>query len=538
VAETSDNDALVHVRLPRGQTVEEAVLSQGDLEITLIPDPAQLAVSQFIILDASLTMSDVRDDIIDSVRRLWQIGSQESRRTGLVFYDSDVTILQATNVTDDLDTHLADYTIGDNEATCPVAAFDALNDITRDYDRTWRILLITTGTLSDDCDLDNVLVPSSLDMIAITDELDPSLENLVLSSYGQLYSANSRLVESRINEVVSAWSQATYALRGDIPDGWDSDAEFELNIRTSNNEVSENLSFVSYNVPQPTATPRPTEATPTEVETEETPEVTEAVAVVTDPTAIPADSENVEEPTGDSDRVAVFLIIGAVLFVVGAIVLAVALSRIRRAPRDEPVAKPANASFYETLDAVDRATEQAVTATRVRERGIASRNDDPDTMVGDLDDTRMAPLDDSDEDDEDELLLTQVLTDDRFRSMMENSSQNNEIVGWMRLIVEGQEERDFELTPDGAVVGRSQECNIQVTGDRAISRKHARLDVRANGQVTVSRLSAVNPVVVAGIQISNRHPLAPNDVIHLSDQTRLIFIANEELDDEMDVTQF
>lgn len=518
------------MRLPRGQTVVEASLSQGDNEITLLPDPVQLPVSQFIILDTGQNMSDVHEDIIDSVQRLWQIGSQDSRRTGLIFYDNEANILQATNDTDAIDTRIGDYAIGESETSCPVVALDMLNDITRDFDRTWRILLITTGTLSEDCELEGISVPSSLDMIVIADDIDPALQNLLERSNGQLYSANTRLVETRINEILSAWTQATYALRGTIPEEWDSNAEFELNVRTSNDtDISENLFFIRYNtpIPQPTEVVVTATATiaPTATQAEATPEVTETPII---------DGNSGNEEEGDS--VAVLLIIGAVLFVVGAIVLAIALSQIRRAPRDETPAQPANASFYKTLDAVDHATEEAVSATRVRERGIIARNDEPDTMVGEFDDTRMASLDN--EEDEDELLLTQVLTDDRFRNMMEQSSQNTEIIGWMRLIIKGQDERDFELTGRGAVIGRSQECDIQITGDRAISRKHARLDVRANRQVTVSRLSAVNPVLVAGIQISNRHPLAPNDVIHLSDQTRLIFIANEELDDEMDETQF
>ncbi|MEO1166695.1 MAG: FHA domain-containing protein [Chloroflexota bacterium] len=87
--------------------------------------------------------------------------------------------------------------------------------------------------------------------------------------------------------------------------------------------------------------------------------------------------------------------------------------------------------------------------------------------------------------------------------------------------------RDQPLTMRGAVIGRSQECDIQITDDRAISRKHARLDVQADRQVTISRLSATNKVVVGGVQVGNKHVLKPNDVIHLTDTTRMVFIAKE-----------
>lgn len=190
-----------------------------------------------------------------------------------------------------------------------------------------------------------------------------------------------------------------------------------------------------------------------------------------------------------------------------------------------------------------------MSATKIRERSIVEDKDIGETRIapeaaGLGTPTQAAKLDDTymeesaEFGDEDELLVTQVLTDERFKQMVQQSKSNEEIVGWMRLSTEGEAaSEDFPLTAKGAVIGRSLDCDIRVKEDRAISRQHARLDVRPNGQVTISRLSAVNPVVVGGVQVSNRHPLKPNDVIHLSDRTRLIYVA-KDIDFVEDTTQF
>ncbi|MDQ7036073.1 MAG: FHA domain-containing protein [Anaerolineae bacterium] len=239
-----------------------------------------------------------------------------------------------------------------------------------------------------------------------------------------------------------------------------------------------------------------------------------------------------------ADNIALLLILGAVLFIIGAVILALALSRLRRPTPYSPQAEQGN--FYDTLD---DEVESSVTATRIRERNILDTGDgDSPTRAAQRahpspsssadyqsDETHLGEFD---VEEVDEMLITQVLTDNRFRNMIEQSVDQDEVVAWIRL--EGTIPDDFELTRRGALVGRSQECDIQIKGDRAISRQHARLDVQANDTITISRLSAVNPVIVGGIQVGNHHELKTNDVIHLSDRTRLILITRtDELDEEI-----
>lgn len=516
VTETFEGDALLHIRLPRGQSIEEAYLSQDDITIALEPDLIPLPITQFIILDASNEMVNLQSVVQSNISRFWR---NTEHLTSLIIFDDDVENLQPTNRSDTLDDFLVNYSAMPGSPACLGQALDIINDTQRDFDRTWRILLVTAGDFSRQASCTNpdlATLPAPVDVIAITDTLDPNLQDLVDRSGGQFFTANLRSVEARTNEVLSQWGQPSYTLSGALPEAWDSNSPFELEVLISTGiEETIILNFLDYNVPTPiVSTPEISTISPTATLIIEATTINNSVSVST---AIPTDIPDSDLPpqTNASDNVAILLIIGAVLFVVGAIVLALALSRVRRTP-DERTSTKLN--FYQTLDTSEENESQ------VEQNTLSS--DEPITQL-------------HRDDDQDNLLVTQVLSDVRFQNMMSQSRSNVEIIGWIRLVSKDIN-RDFELTRRGAVIGRSQECDIQITGDGAISRKHARLDVSATNQVTISRLSAVNPVLISGIQINNRHPLAANDVIHLSDETRLIFIAKVEPDefDDDDTNQF
>lgn len=533
VARTFEEEAIIHVRLPRGQTVDQASLTQGNNTILLAPGIDPLPLTRFILIDASEATINLQQVMQSNMSRFWRAGENP---TSLIFYTDEITFFEATNDSEVNNSRLANYTIQPGVPACHGDALARINEITRDYDRSWRILLVTAGDFSgqEECNLQDLPdLPSWLDLFTLAQPVDTRLENLIASNRGQKFEGNLLTIENEITSILTQWGQSSYLLQGDIPDDWNSDESFELEISISNGEdESIELTFREYTVPlPPTATPQPTATieVATETPVEETVATEASIIVEATIAAIETPTNTVTNANSGSTRVAILLIIGAILFVIGAVVLALALSRVRRVPVERKPEQPGN--FYETLHNIENEEDNQLTATRIRERGIVSEEDDSQTQLAtSLDDTYMAEDDLVETPEEhDELLLTQVLTDGRFQNMMEQSISNDEIVGWMRLLIDGEgEDRDYELTRRGAIIGRSQECDIQITGDRAISRQHARLDVRTNDQVTVSRLSAVNPVVVGGVQISNRHPLEPNDVIHLSDETRLIFVAREE----------
>jgi hypothetical protein len=544
VSRNSEGEVLLHVRVPRGQTVESAELLQGENTIALEAEPVQLPETQWILLDSSDEMVNLQSVVQSTVPRFWRGSSAE---TGLIFYSSEMSSLRPSDSEEQIDSFLTTYAATAGEPACLGQAIAAINDTVRDLDRSWRILIITAADFSrqDACDTAELAsLPAPVDVIAITEDSDTALLELVDRSGGIINYANLRTVEARANEIRTQWGQPSYALRGEWSDDFDESAGFEVKVTLSNGtEETSPVRLHEYNLPTP---PQPT-AEPTEIvlatippraSDTPAPEETE-IAVITNPTAEvapPSTSGN-----GTNDNVALLLIIGAVLFVVGSVVLALALSRVRRAPVREAV--PSSPSFYESLDTP---VDVAITATKIRERSIVEDADIGETRIApeaaglgtssSLDDTYLEESEDVGN--EDDLLVTQVLTDERFKQMVQLSKANEEIVGFMRLSTDGDKDvEDYPLTQKGAVIGRSQDCDIQVKDDRAISRQHARLDVRPNGQVTISRLSAVNPVVVGGVQVSNRHPLKPNDVIHLSDRTRLVFIA-KDIEFVEDTTQF
>jgi hypothetical protein len=130
--------------------------------------------------------------------------------------------------------------------------------------------------------------------------------------------------------------------------------------------------------------------------------------------------------------------------------------------------------------------------------------------------------------DEEDMVLTSVLDDSDFQQMQAQSG--GEVIAWLRL--DSKPPRDYELRAAGLSIGRKPDNDIVVSGDNAISGQHARLEVSADGGVTLLVLSKTNPVVISGVMLreNERRALRSQDVIQLSPNTRLIFIARAEGD--------
>lgn len=534
-----DGDILLHLRVPRGQTIDSVQVSQGANNATLEVGQDPLPLMQFILLDAGGEMVNLQPVVQSAIPRFW---ASTDRETGLIFFNAALDSLQPTDRAEQLDDFLSGYAPISGDPACLATALDDLATRERDIDRAWRILIVTAGDFSQQstCDVQTFpVLPAPVDIIAVTTTVDEMLETLVAESGGVIYTANLRGVEARTNEVTTSWAQPTYAVRGTLPPSWEPDAPFDMTITLSNGtEETQTLSLRTYNLPATgtdtqVAAPVTSEPEPTSALSTIPPDATATPVAnaITDPTAVPTLASTAAPPTtsaaaDNTGPIAIALIVGAVLFVIGAVGLALSLTRVRRAPAAQP-AQPAN--YYQAL--TQPTSEQGDEPTRIRERDILANNNEQTQIAEVVEAT--AHFSDDEEDDEDTMLMTQVLTDERFQEMVASSQSDDEVVGWMRILIDGETDiTDKPLTMRGAVIGRSQECDIQITDDRAISRKHARLDVAQDRQVTISRLSATNPVVVGGVQISNRHLLKPNDVIYLSDMTKLIFIAKDTNNDD------
>jgi len=517
LATTTEEGVLLHIRVPRGQTIADAALIQGDDEAAMDINSVQLPQTQWILVDASDAMINLQSVVQTSLDRFLR-GSEAAN--GLIFFNSELQVLQPTEGNAEVADFLVRYTATAEQPACLAPALNELNEGIRSYDRSWRILLITAGDFSRQSTCppaDIPSLPAPVEVIVINDETDSSLQELVDRNGGQILTANLRTVEARINEVRTLWGQPTYSLAAELPAEWTTSRPISLRVSLSGGGEETVLLNLrnDYTRPiPPTPTPESTEVVLATIppRDEDTGEDTGAIA------------EIATEAQGDlgavnNDQIALLLIAGAGFFIVGAVILALALTRFRRTP-DQISSSDA---FYNTLDASPDDSNSFGSATKIGARDLLPEVDI--TRIADVAPRSVAPLTE-----EEELLVTKVLSDERVQSMMKQSLSDDEVLGIVR--IEGTVEGDYELRRRGLLIGRSTDCDIQITGDAAISRHHARLEVDDEDNITISRLSATNPVIIGGVQVGNHHPLRPNDVIHLSDATRIIYIAKPNDDEE------
>lgn len=79
------------------------------------------------------------------------------------------------------------------------------------------------------------------------------------------------------------------------------------------------------------------------------------------------------------------------------------------------------------------------------------------------------------------------------------------------LVAEGKR---FVLGPAGAVIGRSQDCDVMLQ-DSNVSRRHARVSVGADGTWAVEDLGSTNGVLVNGARVTRSQPLLAGDRLTL-----------------------
>ncbi|HEV3228401.1 MAG TPA: DUF3662 and FHA domain-containing protein [Solirubrobacteraceae bacterium] len=106
-------------------------------------------------------------------------------------------------------------------------------------------------------------------------------------------------------------------------------------------------------------------------------------------------------------------------------------------------------------------------------------------------------------------------TSERLRTPL--GASGGEHLGRALLVIAGKR---MVIPADGAVVGRSRDCDI-VVSDSNVSRHHAEIRPQ-NGQWVISDLGSTNGVRVNGRPIAAAHPLATGDRIELG-TTNVLF---------------
>ncbi|MCA9912833.1 MAG: hypothetical protein KC496_05775, partial [Anaerolineae bacterium] len=234
LAAQTDDGMLLHVRVPRGQTISEAAILNGDETIPVEIASVPLPQTQWVLVDSSDAMINFQSAVGSALDRFLRGGEQAS---GLIFFGRDLQILQPSEGNPEVADFLVRYTATAGEPACLAPALNILNDTIRSYDRSWRILLITAGDFaqSNDCPPDTMplSLPAPIEIITINDSVDPQLSELVDSNGGQTLTANLRTVEARINEVRTLWGQPSYALQAELPSDWDASQPLELRVSLS-----------------------------------------------------------------------------------------------------------------------------------------------------------------------------------------------------------------------------------------------------------------------------------------------------------------
>lgn len=71
-----------------------------------------------------------------------------------------------------------------------------------------------------------------------------------------------------------------------------------------------------------------------------------------------------------------------------------------------------------------------------------------------------------------------------------------------------------ETRPDGALIGRDPECQVQLTDER-VSRKHLRIFADADGAPRLADLGSVNGSTINGVKVEGTPILRDGDTIGL-----------------------
>ncbi|MAU13566.1 MAG: hypothetical protein CL607_27365 [Anaerolineaceae bacterium] len=121
------------------------------------------------------------------------------------------------------------------------------------------------------------------------------------------------------------------------------------------------------------------------------------------------------------------------------------------------------------------------------------------------------------------LTETRIL-DAQAVAQMLHENENRMGMAWLR-IVDGKNGHDHLMQKDKIIIGRDDRCDIVITSDPTVSRQHIELSFTDDGKLAIRRLSMTNPVFVNQTEVPDMSTLTPNDVVTISDNVRLIFIA-------------
>lgn len=583
-AYTPDNEALVQVSLPPGRTVAEGTLLLDEeaypLEIGVGPLPARY----WFLLDAGGGMLNAAANVRTTLRRsLAELDGPVS----FIFYNAEVQLISDP---DDPAAALGRYTATAAAPGCASAALQALDTALMGPHVVGRVLLVAGPSSQEGCPELPQVLPLALDVIVIAAQVDELYRELAESSGGQAHAASVSTFEARLDELRALWQGPAYTLRAPLQGPPQGPALLELVLDDGRRlELPLSLSLLDTEapaaatlLPAPTATPTPTataRATQTPARTaspaptratataeptaadapETTAEATAEALAPPPPTVLPTPEQPPaaapSPPPAALAAAAVALIALATLLLAG---LALLLRRDRAVSTVEITMPETDSGLNRTEVEESTSMEEAAESLDFYAAGPRAgttpqlsvvpppgppapepppmQRSEREPQAGDsaaagrftlasfkAERPELTP--------EDELMITQVISDEAFTHMRQlieqikaGSEEEAQVLAWLRL--GGSPPRDFEVRKPQSTIGRGEDCDVVIAGDSAVSAAHARLEKRADGGFWLAVVSGTNPVIVSGVLLApgSERQLRSHDVIQLSPDTRLVFI--------------
>lgn len=570
-----DNSFLIHVSVPEAVQTAELVVGQAPLDL----EATAISQVRWLLLDGSDGMLNLQPAVQTAIEHLLDDSSDSA--TGIVVYNSTLAVLPPTNDVDALQQFLSTHTATANEPACLWDALSAVKEFEREMDQGQRVLVVTSGLSSQD-DCTQRRAPDTnfpVDIIVIAEPVDEALQRFSTLAGGNLLTANLRTLDRQVQEITAIWAHPIFMLMGTLDEPFVDEAT--LNLTLSNDEtVSLPLVFAAASFPEgletatptvtatatevlatlppvPTNTPSPTITQTSSVTPSRTPTNTATATFTATPTETFTSTPTIT-PTATATDTATATFTATATYTWTPTPTETFTSTPTPTPTDEPtevaiVIVPTSppeptpsptpipdafTSIVNSISGVNPLLLGGIALVVIgvgmvvlitRPRGVVAQPrqrttsfyENLDTQIGNRATFVASPPKIEDE----ETLVTAALPDEQLRVMSEELPEPAEgVIAWVRLNTAVPQY--FELRAEGATIGRSKECQINIKGDLFVSRQHAHLRVD-EGKVYIEKTSARNPVLVNNVPVVDPHLLRSYDVIQLSPSTQLIFIATQ-----------
>lgn len=544
-ARFGDASVVLHVSVPQGVVIEQAILttSSSDVGLTIQPDP--LPVIQWLVLDASQNMVNIGPQVQNSLENA--LSDFTNAATGLIIYHDAGTVYEPTHSQPDIARNLDAYDPQDRPVAC---VYDALAELAASpylSDMAARGLLVSAG-ISDQTECQHTTLTSPgmpIDVLLLLNSDDAALREIAESSGGEFLRAQLPQLQARFDDIRTRWSQPVFRLDSAAGAVDDDRGEVKLSL-SDDSEVVFEVAFAVFADLLSDGSPLPTPTLTSTVTL--TPSATASATITPSRTSSPTSTGIVPSVTFTNTPT---------IQPTQPIVPATNLQTSRVQATTQPTATrtispaatlvPPSPIPVVPPKVVDNnvliigggiaagAVVLLVVVLLLRPSGLGK----PEATVGGSDSTRILPTAHAESDDfyeiaprpsgtvivqeGEELDFAEIDTERESTEMISLedvlAAIRPPVVGSLLNETAGQ---SYEIKRPTTLLGRDPICDIIIQRDRQISRQHVRFNVAENDRATIAILTH-NPVLINGIKVEGTVQLKTGDVLQLSTKTRVVF---------------